>query len=424
MPPLTARFRGIGAAPALALSRRAGAGAAPASAETLGSDGLPIRNADGVIFGVTAHRGGALERPENSLEAFQYSVDQGFDAIETDLLFTLDGYGVLTHYDTLPARCGAHAGQQIHLMTLEQVREVRCLDLSGGYTVPIPTFDEFAAIVASSPISIQLDVKTYPGQPASGERLYAQRAVELLTQYGLVDRTGIISFRWVSALPVIRALAPNLRVIALDNKPMRFSRVTLAAKLGATGYGVKIVNTPVNLMETIRAKGMVPVAWDIRGDEMLAYSIHFGSAIRHLSTDTPDATRTALLAGQIDINPKPRTVRTALPKAVTIAKKATYKAKKRTYPQVMGVAVPADQLSMLQTVTLSVKVTKGPGKGYLYAGAKGSTLKSSVKVKLPRGTKTIKLKVPVGDDGQIRLYTSRKAKLTVKAVEYTHLRFN
>lgn len=424
MPHPTARWSLIGAATSLTLALVAGAGLAPsASARTLGQDGKPITNANGVVFGVTAHRGGALERPENSLEAFQYSVEQDFDAIETDLLFTLDGHGVMSHNDTLPSRC-SHAGQKLHLMTLDEVREVRCADLNGELTVPIPTFEEFATAVANSPMSIALDVKTYPGQPASGEREYARRAVLLLQQYGLTERAGIVSFRWATALPVIRELAPNLRVTALDNKPMNLSRVALAAKLGATGYGVKVENSPVNLLTYTRSLGVVPVPWDVRGDEALAYSLYFGSSIRHLSTDTPAATRAALIAGEIDINPKPKHVRTSLPTPVTIAKKATYKAKKRKYPVVMGVAVPADQLAMLETVTLSVKVTKGPGKGYLYGGAAGSPLKSSVKVKLPKGTKTVKLKVPVGDAGKIRLYTSRKATLKVTAVEYTHLRFN
>lgn len=423
MPPRPTGVRRTAAVVGAAIGLLAGLGVAPsAAARTVGEDGKPITNAKGVVFGVTAHRGGALERPENSVEAFRYSVAQGFDAIETDLLFTSDGHGVLAHYDTVPARC-SHAGEELHLMTLEQVRQVRCEDLSGQQTVPIPTFEEFAAIVGPSELLITLDVKTYRGQPASGERRYAKRAVELLRKHKLLDRTTILSFRWATTLPTIRKLAPKLPVIGLDNKPLDLARVRLAAKLGADGFGIKAADTPVSLMRYIRSLGMDPVPWEVKGAELLAFSIHFGGKVRHLSTDTPAATRADLIGGRIELNPKPRTVRTALPTPVTVAKKATHRAKKRSYPKVMGVAVPADRLAMLETVTLSVKVTNGPGKGYLYAGAAGSPLKSNVRVRLPKGTKTLKLKAPVGDGGKIRLYASRKATLTVQAVEYTQLRF-
>lgn len=425
MPHPTPRARLVGVALTAAAALLTSLAVAPsAAAGTVGEDGKPIKNAKGVVFGVMAHRGGGLERPENSVEAYQYSVDQGFDAIETDLLFTSDGHGVMSHNDSLPARC-SHQGEKIHLMTLAQVREVRCEDpISKQQTVPIPTFEEFAAIVRPAKVLITLDVKTYAGQPASGERRYAQWAIELLRKHKLLERTTILSFRWATTLPTIRKLAPKIPVIGLDNKPMSYSRARLAAKLGANGYGIKAANTPVNLMKYLRSLGVEPVPWEVLGPELLAYSIHFGGKVRYLSTDTPAATRADLISGAIGINPRPRTVRTALPKAATVAKKTSYQSKKRKYPKVLGVAVPADQLAMLETVTLSVKVTKGPGKGYLYAGAAGSPLKSSVKVKLPKGTRTVKLKVPVGDGGKVRLYTSRKATLTVKVTEYTHLRFN
>lgn len=399
-------------------------GAAPlAQAGTVGGDGKPITNDKGVRFVIVSHRGGALERPENSLEAYRYSVEQGFDVIETDLLFTKDGHGVMSHNDALPSRC-THAGEQLHLMTLEQVREVRCHDLSGEFTVPIPTFEEFAEVVQPSDIRIDLDVKTYAGQPASGERLYAERAIKLLKKHNLLERASILSFRWATALPTIRKLAPRIRVVALDNKPMDLGRVRLAASLGATGFGIKAKDSPANLQRYIRAKGMDPVPWEVKSAQFLAYSIYFGGKLQGISSDTPSVTRDLLVAGRINLNPKASTVVTRLPKAVTVAKKATYKAKKRKYPKVMGVAVPSEKLAMLDTVTVKVTVTKGPGKGYVSIGASGSPVSSSVKKKLPKGTKTLTVKVPVGNGGKLRVFTSRKATLKLQVVEYTNLSFS
>ena len=398
--------------------------APPAAAETLGSDGKPITNAKGVRFGIVSHRGGAAEHPENSIEAYQYSVDQGFDVIETDLLFTSDRHGVMSHYDALPSRC-THAGQQIHLMTLAEVQEVRCEDFrTGEKTVPIPTFEEFATIVKGADTGIFLDIKTWSGQPGSGEADYAARAVKLLKKHGLLERTTILSFRWATALPAIRKLAPKIRVIGLDNKPMNLGRVRLAKKLGANGFGIKAADSPVSLLTYTKALGMDPVPWEVRGSELLSYWIHFAGRQLYISSDLPTSTQADLVSGRITIDPKATPVVTKLAKPVTVAKKQTYKAKKRKYPKVLGAAVPAEKLAMLESVQLRITVTKGPGKGYLYVGAANSPLSSSVKVKLPRGTKTVTVKVPVGDGGKIRIYTSRKATLTVRAVAYTNLSFS
>ena len=397
---------------------------APAAAQTVGSDGKPITNAKGVRFGVISHRGGAGEHPENSVEAYEFSVAQGFDVIETDLLFTSDGHGVMSHYDALPARC-THAGEQLHRMTLAQVREVRCEDFrTSEKTVPIPTFEEFAGTVKGSKVHIYLDVKTFAGQPGSGEAEYARRAIGLLKKHGLLNRSTILSFRWATALPAIRKLAPKLPVIALDNKPMNLGRVRLADKLGATGFGIKAANSPVNLVKYTKSLGMDPIPWEVIGSQARSYSIYFGGKVQYFSSDLPTTTTADLVAGRINLNPKATRVATKLAAPVTVAKKTTYKAKKRKYPVVMGIAVPAEKIAALETVTLKVKVTKGPGKGYLYVGAANSPTSSSVKVKLPKGTKTVTVKVPVGDGGKIRLYTSRKATLTVAVSEYTNLSFS
>lgn len=44
-----------------------------------------------------AHRGGALEAPENTMDAFRYAVDLGFNYLETDAQLTKDGVPVAFH---------------------------------------------------------------------------------------------------------------------------------------------------------------------------------------------------------------------------------------------------------------------------------------------------------------------------------------
>ena len=48
-----------------------------------------------------AHRGGALDAPENSIAAFQSAIDLGYKYLETDVHLTLDGYIIAFHDDVL-----------------------------------------------------------------------------------------------------------------------------------------------------------------------------------------------------------------------------------------------------------------------------------------------------------------------------------
>ncbi len=59
-----------------------------------------LTNAQTPENGVCAHRGASIERPENSLEAFQLAIDIGADWIETDVIPTSDGVLVLSHNPT------------------------------------------------------------------------------------------------------------------------------------------------------------------------------------------------------------------------------------------------------------------------------------------------------------------------------------
>ena len=50
---------------------------------------------------VFAHRGGRMERDENTLQAFQEAWDAGYTGFETDIRMTKDGVLYMTHDNTL-----------------------------------------------------------------------------------------------------------------------------------------------------------------------------------------------------------------------------------------------------------------------------------------------------------------------------------
>ena len=82
-----------------------------------------------------AHRGGAREFPENTIEAFAGAIDLGYTHIETDAHVTADGIVVAFHDDQLD-RVTDSAGA-VAERTWSELRSVRI-----GGTHPIPRLDE------------------------------------------------------------------------------------------------------------------------------------------------------------------------------------------------------------------------------------------------------------------------------------------
>lgn len=71
---------------------------------------------DGPLPRILAHRGLALDAPENSLRAFQAAVEAGATHLETDVRATADGVAVLHHDPALPD------GRAIARLPLEVLR--------------------------------------------------------------------------------------------------------------------------------------------------------------------------------------------------------------------------------------------------------------------------------------------------------------
>src|SRR5947207_14721460 len=80
---------------------------------------------------VHGHRGARAMRPENTIPAFEYAIDQGVDAIEMDVAVTKDEVLVISHDPVLsPEICRGLAGTKgISDMTLVDSRRSDCSSL-------------------------------------------------------------------------------------------------------------------------------------------------------------------------------------------------------------------------------------------------------------------------------------------------------
>ena len=123
-----------------------------------------------------AHRGGAIDAPENSLEAFGAAVDLGYRYLETDVHVTADGRLVAFHdpeLDRVTDRGGAIAD-----LTWDEVAAAR---IDGSGTIPL-----FEDLLTTWPdIRINVD----PKDDRSVDPL-----IEVLRRHDAVDRVCVGAF--------------------------------------------------------------------------------------------------------------------------------------------------------------------------------------------------------------------------------------
>jgi glycerophosphoryl diester phosphodiesterase len=134
----------------------------------------PYLRHDGIL--AFAHRGGALEAPENTMKAFAYAVGLGYRYIETDAYATRDGVLLSFHDDRLD-RVTDRKGL-IAQMDYADVRQARI-----GGTEPIPLLEEL--LTAWPGIKVNIDAKH---DEAVGP------LIAMLARLKLLDRVCIGSF--------------------------------------------------------------------------------------------------------------------------------------------------------------------------------------------------------------------------------------
>lgn len=154
-----------------------------------------------------AHRGGALEAPENTLVAFSHARAAGAAMVELDVHLTADGHVVVLHDATVDRTTdgsGPVAG-----LTLD---EVRWLDAGyrfspDGATYPfrglgvrVPTLEEVLQAYPDVPFIIEMKVD---------EPQLAAEVARLVETYGATGRVVVSSFHQ-NVLDHFRALAPGV----------------------------------------------------------------------------------------------------------------------------------------------------------------------------------------------------------------------
>ena len=159
---------------------------------------------------VFAHRGLAIEAPENTLLAFRKALALGLEYIETDVHASSDGVAVIAHDPDL-----ARVAGRDYKVEARSVAQLRAVDLGHGQT-----FSTLAEALDAFPDArFNIDVKSIAA---------IQPTVDAIRQHRATDRVLVSSFSEQRR----RAAVDQLPGVATSTSAPRFVQALIAGKLG------------------------------------------------------------------------------------------------------------------------------------------------------------------------------------------------
>ncbi|MFK4729347.1 glycerophosphodiester phosphodiesterase family protein [Agromyces mediolanus] len=183
------------------------------------SDDVTTAYFEGGIPRVLAHRGLALEAPENTLLAFAKAVAIGVTHVETDVHVSHDGIAVIAHDPTLERVAGRPV--RVEQLTMPELRRVELGD-GQGFASLAEALDGFGET------RFNIDVKTEGALEPTIEAVRRTRSADrvLLTSFSEARRR-----RLAAALPGVATSAGGSGVLAARSAALSGSRPLLVRAL-------------------------------------------------------------------------------------------------------------------------------------------------------------------------------------------------
>jgi glycerophosphoryl diester phosphodiesterase len=220
---------------------------------------------------VHGHRGARARRPENTIPAFQFAIDAGVDALESDMAVTKDGVIVMSHDPVLepPVCSGPLPSAVIHQLTLQHVKEWDCgatrnPKFPNQQPVPgtrIPTLDELLNLAGQGTFDFNIETKSFADKPelTPDPETFARMVLAKVHTHKLEKRVILQSFDF-RTLRAMHKLNPRIRLAALtENDPRDFAAIAKEADAGIISPHYSLV-TPEKV-SAAHAAGLQVVVW-------------------------------------------------------------------------------------------------------------------------------------------------------------------
>jgi glycerophosphoryl diester phosphodiesterase len=225
---------------------------------------------------VHGHRGARGRRPENTLPAFRYALEQGVDVLELDVAVTKDNVPVVSHDPLINATIcsGPKTGIPIHTLTLAELRQYDC----GGKQnpafktqvpvpgTPVPTLDEVFSLSRGNAVQFNVETKIFADHPelTPDPEAFTKLILDRIQRHELEPRVILQSFD-PRTLRVMKRLDPQIRRAALFEKERDWPEVAREFEANIFSPEFHLV-TPERVAQA-HASGLQVVPWTVNKPE-------------------------------------------------------------------------------------------------------------------------------------------------------------
>ena len=240
---------------------------------------------------IIAHRGGALEAPENSMAAIRRARRAGTEAVEIDVRVSADGHAVVFHDEEIAiSKTTKRPVSELSLAELRKIDVGKAFDARFAGE-RIPTLDEVLALDWSA-TDLMIEVKR-PG--AYANPLWLARDQTLLDAVvtslkACPDRNGL---RLASFSPLLlrrlHAQFPEIPLVGIVSKTYMFAA---HLKLTLSTIAVEQNLLDADLVKRFRAAKLEIWSWTQRKDEEVSRLLELG--VDGIISDVPTGLRSRL----------------------------------------------------------------------------------------------------------------------------------
>ena len=243
---------------------------------------------------IISHRGANKVAPQNTLPAFEKSLEMKADGIETDVHLTADGVPVICHnYDIDKTSNGRGAIRKMNLDVLRQFDygSYFSYDFEG---TKIPTLDELLSFCKKADFEvINIEIKPSLEHDVS----VVKKTIDMVKDYGLFDNLLISSFSshmLVEAKKIDRACR-TAYLYSADKKEalrMMFRAPLFARELGCEALHPQTYYVNQEYVDAAHKEGVKVNVWTVNKEKDIIRLAKMG--VDGLITDMPDFTREVL----------------------------------------------------------------------------------------------------------------------------------
>lgn len=216
---------------------------------------------------IWGHRGAYHHAPENTIYSFKKAIELGADGVEFDVQLTKDGEVVVIHDEKID-RVSNGTGM-VKDFTLSELKKINFnkRGISEPYFMEIPTLDEVLALLATSSLTINIELKTgivhYDG--------IEQKTVSVVNQYDLAEHVLYSSFNHYSVQSVKR-YDPDANTALLCGGGIIVTGEQ-CEKVGAVALhpGIHQLRYP-GLLEDSQKRGVKVHVWTVESEEDFSYA--------------------------------------------------------------------------------------------------------------------------------------------------------